>query len=68
MSRTRLWNRSARSGPAGVRGGGDREVRVPAGNGCESTLRSVLIFCMSEGAAARKGAEPEDTPNARVAE
>ena len=37
------------------------------GKGCESTPDSVLMFCVSEGAGP-KGTEPEDTPNARVAE
>ena len=36
-------------------------------NGCERTLLTVLMFCMSEGAGPRSH-EPEDTPNARVAE
>ncbi len=41
--------------------------RLPPDNGCEPTLSSVLMFCVSEGAAPQ-GEGPEDTPNARVAE
>ncbi|GAA1012555.1 hypothetical protein GCM10009564_36630 [Streptomyces thermogriseus] len=47
-------------------------VRARAGNAsgkrCESTVRGVLIFWMSEGTGPHKGRKPEDTPNARVAE
>ncbi|GAA2427403.1 hypothetical protein GCM10010421_13390 [Streptomyces glaucus] len=55
----------------GVSSGGGRKgdpVRsLPGDKGCEPTPLSVLMFSMSEGASP-KGPEPEDTPNARVAE
>ncbi|GHD39025.1 hypothetical protein GCM10010335_38540 [Streptomyces galbus] len=52
---------------AGRAAGRRSRGRAGGENGCESTPSSVLMFCVSEGAGP-KGTEPEDTPNARVAE
>ena len=41
--------------------------RVPRHKGSEPGPASVLMFCVSDGADPM-GSEPEDTPNARVAE
>lgn len=41
--------------------------RLPPDKGCEPTPARVLMFWVSEGASP-KGKQPEDTPNARVAE
>ncbi|GGZ83834.1 hypothetical protein GCM10010344_58740 [Streptomyces bluensis] len=64
-------------GPVGRAGGGRKGAARPGARtsvlaegldkGCEPTVPTVLIFCVSEGAGPQ-GAGPEDTPNARVAE
>ncbi|CAK7287351.1 hypothetical protein SGPA1_50317 [Streptomyces misionensis JCM 4497] len=58
--------RGRRRGPRPAPGCEARLIPVEK-KGCEPTPYDVLMFCMSEGASP-KGPEPEDTPNARVAE